>query len=136
VCGESQGYRAIIPSIIVRVEPVDKLHRALEIFERQVIENGVHIHVAARAGVYVGILVLLSSEARYWEGVGYLILYNLVFILPLLVILLLGTRAETLARIDRWRVQRRRQMKAVGGVFMILLGIATYYGVFLSVTKL
>lgn len=84
----------------------------------------------------MGILVLLSSEARYWEGVGYLILYNLVFILPLLVILLLGTRAEILARIDRWRVRRRRQMKAVGGVFMTLLGIATYYGVFLSVTKL
>lgn len=91
---------------------------------------------ACSGGVYVGILVLLSSEARYWEGVGYLILYNLVFILPLLVILLLGTRAETLARIDRWRVQQRRQMKAVGGVFMILLGIATYYWVFLSVTKL
>ena len=87
---------------------------------------------ACSGGVYVGILVLLSSEARFWEGVGYLVLYNLVFIMPLLFVLLLGTRAETLARIDRWRVRRRRQMKAIGGIFMILLGFFTYYWVFLA----
>ncbi len=61
---------------------------------------------------------------------GYLLLYNLAFVFPLVVILLVGSRADTLARIDEWRVIRRRQMKAIGGAFMILLGIVTYYWVF------
>ncbi len=88
------------------------------------------LEFACSGGVYVGILVLLSSVARFWEGVGYLLLYNLAFITPLVVILLVGSRAETLAKIDEWRVIRRRQMKAIGGAFMILRGIVTYYWVF------
>jgi cytochrome c biogenesis protein CcdA len=90
------------------------------------------LEFACSGGVYVGILVLLSSSARFWEGVGYLLLYNLAFVAPLVVILLLGTQAETLARIDEWRVIRRRQMKAIGGAFMIILGIVTYYWVFMG----
>ena len=90
------------------------------------------LEFACSGGVYVGILVLLSSSARFWEGVGYLLLYNLAFVVPLVVILLVGSRAETLARIDEWRVIRRRQMKAIGGAFMILLGIVTYYWVFIK----
>ena len=85
---------------------------------------------ACSGGVYIGILVLLSSTARYWEGFGYLVLYNLVFVAPLIVILILGTQADTLAKIDRWRVVRRRQMKGIGGAFMVILGIATYLWVF------
>ena len=84
------------------------------------------LEFACSGGVYVGILVLLSSSARFWEGASYLLIYNLAFVVPLVVILLVGSRAETLARIDEWRVIRRRQMKAIGGAFMILLGIVTY----------
>lgn len=86
---------------------------------------------ACSGGAYIGVLILLSSKARFWEGVGYLLLYNIFFALPLVVVLLLGTRAENLVRIDRWRVLNRRQMKAVTGVFMILLAVATYYWAFL-----
>ncbi|MGD2201575.1 MAG: cytochrome c biogenesis protein [Candidatus Bathyarchaeota archaeon] len=86
---------------------------------------------ACSGGVYVGILVLLSTSARFWEGLGYLFLYNVVFVSPLIAVLLLGSHADTLARIDRWRVVRRRQMKAIGGIFMILLGIASYVWVYL-----
>ena len=89
------------------------------------------LEFACSGGVYVGILVLLSSSERFMEGLGYLLIYNLAFVLPLVVILLVGTRAETLTRIDEWRVMRRRQMKAIGGAFMILLGIVTYYWVFI-----
>jgi cytochrome c biogenesis protein CcdA len=77
-------------------------------------------------------LMLFSSYARFWEGVGYLLLYNLAFVVPLVVILLVGTQAEIFARIDKWRVIRMGQMKAIGGAFMILLGIVTYYWVFIG----
>ena len=90
------------------------------------------LEFACSGGVYVGILVLLSSTTRFWEGVGYLFLYNLAFVAPLVVILLMGSRAETLTRLDEWRVIRRRQMKAIRGAFMILLGIVIYYWVFIK----
>ena len=86
---------------------------------------------ACSGGAYIGILILLSSKARFWEGVGYLALYNVFFALPLVVVLLLGTRAENLVRIDRWRVLNRRQVKAVTGVAMILIALVTYYWAFL-----
>jgi len=92
---------------------------------------GQPVRVRLLRGAYIGILILLSSKARFWEGVGYLLLYNIFFALPLVVVLLLGTTAENLVRIDRWRVLKRRQMKAVTGVFMILLAVATYYWAFL-----
>ena len=86
---------------------------------------------ACSGGVYVGILVLLSTSAKFWQGFSYLVLYNLMFVAPLLLILIIGSHAETLARIDEWRVIRRRQMKAIGGSFMILLGVATYAWLYL-----
>jgi len=82
-------------------------------------------------GVYVGILVLLSSKAQFWEGIIYLMLYNLMFIVPLVIILLMASNAETLLKMDRWRVLKRRQMKMVTGIFMIALGIATLYWMFM-----
>lgn len=83
------------------------------------------------SGVYVGILVLLSSKIRFWEGIIYLLLYNLMFIAPLVVILLIASNAETLLKMDRWRVLNRRQMKAVTGIFMIALGITVWYWMFM-----
>jgi cytochrome c-type biogenesis protein len=85
---------------------------------------------ACSGGVYVGILILLSTKERHWEGILYLILYNLVFVAPLVVILILGTQAENLVKMDRWRVINRRRMKTAAGIFMIILGIATYYYMF------
>ncbi len=86
---------------------------------------------ACSGGVYVGILVLLSSSSRFLEGFGYLLVYNLMFVLPLFAILLVGTQVEILNKIDTWRVKRRRQLKAISGAFMIILAILTYYWVFI-----
>jgi cytochrome c biogenesis protein CcdA len=89
------------------------------------------LEFACSGGVYVGILILLSNSSRFLEGLGYLLIYNLAFVLPLIIILILGTRGNILTQIDVWRVKNRRQMKAVGGVFMICLAIFTYYWVFI-----
>lgn len=55
-------------------------------------------------GVYMGILGVLAERARFLEGVGYLIVSNLAFVLPLIVILLLITQKQVYrASIERWR---------------------------------
>src|SRR3989344_2967913 len=42
-------------------------------------------------GAYLTVLGLLHDSGTYWRGVGYLLLYNLIFILPLVVILLVAS---------------------------------------------
>jgi cytochrome c biogenesis protein CcdA len=77
--------------------------------------------------IYVGVLALLSSGAGFTEGLFYLLLYNFMFVLPLILILLSATNLDTLVEIDTWRVKRRRQVRFASGVFLIALGLATLY---------
>lgn len=41
--------------------------------------------------IYVAILGLLTSQTTYLEGLGYLAVYNLMYVAPLILILLLTT---------------------------------------------
>jgi len=78
-------------------------------------------------GIYVGILALLAIRTTFWGGLAYLILYNLMFILPLIVILLFGSNRRVLAKMSRWNIGKRRRMKLISGVFMIAIGLLTWY---------
>jgi cytochrome c biogenesis protein CcdA len=86
---------------------------------------------ACSGGVYIGILVLLSNRARFWEGLSYLVIYNFFFILPLIIILVLGMKTQNLEIINQWRVRKRKRLKLVSGIFMMLLALFTYYWAFL-----
>lgn len=77
--------------------------------------------------IYIGILALLSSSAGLNEGLLYLLLYNFMFVLPLILILISASNLDTLVTIDTWRVKRRRQVRFASGVFLIALGLATWY---------
>jgi cytochrome c biogenesis protein CcdA len=75
-------------------------------------------------GVYMGILGVLAEQTRFIEGIGYLILYNLAFVLPLVVILLLITQKQVYrTSIERWRRRHQRLLRLESGLFMIILGI-------------
>jgi len=54
-------------------------------------------------------------------------LYNFVFILPLIIILLFASNAKTLTKIDAWRLERRRQVKLFSGIFMVAFGLIILY---------
>lgn len=74
-------------------------------------------------GIYVAILGLLSSQVSYTAGLGYLALYNVMFILPLLVILLvINSRPMSLA-LAGWERTHARSMHTAIGIVMVLLGI-------------
>ena len=81
-------------------------------------------------GVYVGILVLLASSPHFANGLFYLLLYNLMFVVPLLAILIVASSTDALLKMDRWRVMSRRNMKLMSGVFLITLAAITWYIVF------
>lgn len=74
-------------------------------------------------GPYLMILGLLHDQATYVSGLGYLLLYNLVFIAPLVIILLIASEKNLLEKVRSWQKQERKPMRLGGGIAMIILGI-------------
>ncbi len=74
-------------------------------------------------GPYLMVLGLLRSQETYLSGLMYLLLYNFIFILPLIIILLISSDQLILSKVDAWRKNNTRQMKLWGGLAMVVLGI-------------
>lgn len=74
-------------------------------------------------GPYLLVLGLLHDQATYWRGFLYLIFYNLVFIAPLVLLLLLASEKTLLDKIDHWRKTETSQMRIFSGLAMIVLGL-------------
>lgn len=74
-------------------------------------------------GPYLVVLGLLHDTATWGKGLGYLMYYNLIFIFPLIVALIVASNRNLLSKVDYWRKQETRRFKIWGSVAMILLAI-------------
>lgn len=75
-------------------------------------------------GIYVSIITLLNTKTTLAWGITYLALYNVMFVLPLIIILLVvGNRmaAKTWAR---WERENALKIRLWYGVIMVALGAA------------
>lgn len=73
-------------------------------------------------GVYVSIITLLNAKTTMAWGVAYLGLYNLLFVLPLILILgVVGNRAAA-KRWARWERLHARSIRLWYGLVMVALG--------------
>jgi len=84
--------------------------------------------VPCSGAVYLGVLSLLALQPTALLGYGYLVLYNIVFVLPLAAILLLAASRPTLNRLAHWNIHHKEWVRlALGGgvVVMGLLILAT-----------
>jgi len=75
-------------------------------------------------GIYVAIIGLLSAKATYLSGLYYILFYNLMFVLPLIITLFFLTNRRVLGKISRWETSHKKILKLIMGIIMILLGIA------------
>lgn len=74
-------------------------------------------------GPYLMIIGLLHDSATYASGLGYLFLYNIVFILPLVLTLLIVGNEKVLEKINAWRKSEIGNIRLITGAAMVLLGI-------------
>ncbi|MHB1005997.1 MAG: cytochrome c biogenesis CcdA family protein [Chloroflexota bacterium] len=74
--------------------------------------------------VYLAVLALLATQATQLEGFAYLVLYNLAFIAPLVLILLVASSRPLLNRLGRWQLHHRGALKLAMGSTTVLLGLA------------
>jgi len=84
--------------------------------------------VPCSGAVYLGVLSLLALQPSALLGYSYLILYNLIFVLPLVVILIAASARPTLNRLAHWNLHHKEWVRlALGGgvVVMGLLILAT-----------
>ncbi len=73
-------------------------------------------------GVYVSIITLLNAKTTLGWGVGYLALYNVLFVLPLLVILAGAGNRVVAKRWARWEREHSRKIRLLYGLIMVGLG--------------
>jgi cytochrome c biogenesis protein CcdA len=74
-------------------------------------------------GIYLAILSLLSNRLTMAEGIPYLLVYNIFFVLPLIIILGIFAWGIPVEKLDQWRTGSRRTVRVIMGVVMIALGI-------------
>ena len=70
---------------------------------------------------YLAILALLSA-GDYSSGIPMLLLYNLIFILPLFVIIALVYLGHTSHKLEKWRKEHRGLMRLGIGLFLLAFG--------------
>lgn len=80
--------------------------------------------VPCSGGIYAAITALLASKTTFLRGFLYLLLYNLMFMMPLIILLILATNPYTLVKFGEWQQKHKKTQKLIMGLFLIALGIA------------
>lgn len=80
--------------------------------------------VPCSGAVYLAVLSLLALQPSALLGYGYLVLYNLVFILPLVVILFAASAKLTLNRLAHWNLHHKEWVRLALGSGVVLMGLA------------
>ena len=81
----------------------------------------VFVELPCTGAPYLAILGMLT-KGQYGEGIPLLLLYNLVFILPLIVIVGFVYFGYTSKMLEKWRKEHRGLMRLAIGLFLLALG--------------
>lgn len=79
-------------------------------------------------GIYISILGLMGRDMTVMAGLPWLILYNLVFVLPLVLVTLLAAYGVSPDRAERWRTENKRTVRVVIGIILVALGVIILSG--------
>src|SRR3989304_6232302 len=79
--------------------------------------------VPCSGALYLGLLSLLALQPTALMGYGYLLLYNVVFILPLVVILAAASARPTLNRLAHWNLHHKEWVRLVLGGGVVAMGV-------------
>lgn len=77
--------------------------------------------------VYIAVIALLSARSTVAQGIGYLVLYNVVFVLPLVALLALTASRPVYRQLARWQLHHRAYLKAASGAMALSVGLFTLF---------
>jgi cytochrome c biogenesis protein CcdA len=74
-------------------------------------------------GPYLMVIGLLRDQVTYLSGFGYLVLYNLILIVPLVAVLSVSSDKTIVDKVQDWKKTNMNRFKFWAGLVMIILGI-------------
>ena len=80
--------------------------------------------VPCSGAVYLGVLSLLALQPTAAQGYAYLVLYNVVFVLPLLVILIAASSRLMVNRLAHWNLHHKEWVRLALGSGVAVMGLA------------
>ena len=80
--------------------------------------------IPCSGGIYAAVTALLASKTTFFTGFLYLLLYNFMFVLPLIIILILAANPYTLVKFGEWQQKNKSIQKLVMGILMVALGVS------------
>lgn len=78
-------------------------------------------------GPYLMVIGLLRDQVTYLVGLGYLVFYNLLLVIPLFVVLMIASDKALVEKIQKKQEQERSLTKIGGGIVMVVFGILIYF---------
>ncbi len=78
--------------------------------------------VPCSGAVYLAVLALLAAQSSAPVGYAYLVLYNLVFVLPLVVVLIVASSRPTLNRLAHWNLHHKAWVRLALGGGVVAMG--------------
>lgn len=76
--------------------------------------------------VYIAIISLLNLKATFLTGLLYLLIYNLMFVLPLIIIFSVSTNRVVTEKMINWQEREGRKMHLILAALMLGLGAAMF----------
>ncbi len=77
-------------------------------------------------GIYVTTVSLLSQKATFAQGFFYLLIYNLMFVMPLILIYIVTANQKVAMKLMDWQEREKNHMKLAMGIVMTVLGIILF----------
>ncbi|MEM3127127.1 MAG: GAP family protein [Candidatus Woesearchaeota archaeon] len=81
------------------------------------------VELPCTGAVYLAVLALMSLSGVTIGHIWFLVLYNLIFVLPLIIILFAVYKGTSTEKFEHWRQKHKRAMRLITGLTLIILGL-------------
>src|SRR3989338_6797835 len=112
-------------SLAISTDMAKKIHNYVtKISAPGVIFLGVFValvELPCTGGPYLAVITLLSQNFDLF-AFGLLVLYNIIFVLPLIIILIMVNSGTKIHTIKKWKQKNRSYMRLLTGLLLIILG--------------
>lgn len=78
-------------------------------------------------GPYLMVIGLLRDQVTYFSGFGYLTLYNLILIVPLVAVLWVTADNTIVNKMQEWKKSNMKGLKFWAGLAMMIIGILIFF---------
>lgn len=78
-------------------------------------------------GPYLMVIGLLHDHSTYFKGFGYLLIYNIILVVPLAVTLWIAANPTLIAKVKEWKQTQMKNVHLWVGIAMIIIGILVLF---------